>query len=151
MSVLVGLHLLWPLVHRQLVQRYRIDPWRLGGWAMYSTVQPRVGLRLAGLDADGTRVELRHDATPALAAAADGYSTRRLSLGLFVSPDALATTLASHYPEYGRFLILVEEYGLTDENRIGAIHRAKYRYSRGENGLVERTRQRRTKNAPARR
>ena len=140
MSAIVGVHLVWPLVHHQLVQRYRIDPWRLGGWAMYATLQPRIGFRLAGVGADGARVELRHGATPALAAAADSYSTRRLSLGLFADPDGVAALAASQYPEYERFLIVVEEYGLTEANWIGAVHRARYRYHRGENGLVERTR-----------
>ena len=38
--VLAGLLLLlalWPLAHRALVVRYRVDPWRLFGWAMYCT------------------------------------------------------------------------------------------------------------------
>ena len=34
----------WPLVHYQLVRVYRLDPWKFGGWAMYTVVNflPRV-------------------------------------------------------------------------------------------------------------
>jgi hypothetical protein len=28
----------WPLLHYRLVARYRLDAWKFGGWAMYTTV-----------------------------------------------------------------------------------------------------------------
>ena len=33
---------LWPFVHLGLVARYEINPWKLGGFAMYTTPVPPV-------------------------------------------------------------------------------------------------------------
>ena len=55
-GLLLAVLIIWPLVQQQLVLRYRVSPWKLAGWAMYTTVMPRGNMALTGIDASGRRV-----------------------------------------------------------------------------------------------
>ena len=53
----------WPLVHYQLVRVYELDPWKFGGWAMYTVVNfiPKVEV-FAVRDGEREQIGLgRHD------------------------------------------------------------------------------------------
>ena len=39
---LCALAILWPLVHRGLVAQYHLNPWKLGGFAMYTSARPPI-------------------------------------------------------------------------------------------------------------
>ena len=43
---LVVLHSVWIVVHLNLVSRDLINPWKLGGYGMYTTAHPNPGLHL---------------------------------------------------------------------------------------------------------
>ena len=77
----------WPLAHRFLVARFEIDPWRLGGWAMYCTPKLQVEVALVPERA-GRPIEL--DLPPSLREEANRFAGRRAVLGRFVNPDVLA-------------------------------------------------------------
>ena len=62
------------------------------------------------------------------------------AFSLFCFPRDVAATLGSSFPAYSRFIIVVMEYGITDDDWIGAIHRSQYRYRRREGELVEASR-----------
>ncbi len=136
-GVFIGLYILWPFVHQQLVLHYRVNPWKLAGWGMYTTAQPRIGIKLIGIDSAGQRFLLRPDTTPELSAAVGRYKTYRRTLGLLVDSSDLAERVASTYRQHARFALVVDEYGLTEEDWIGQTHHAQYRYQRAANGLVE--------------
>ncbi|MEM7633785.1 MAG: hypothetical protein AAF299_04450 [Pseudomonadota bacterium] len=45
-AVLLLLHSIWIIVHMNLVSRELINPWKLGGYGMYTTASPRPKLQL---------------------------------------------------------------------------------------------------------
>lgn len=130
-GVLIGLYFIWPFVHQQLVLRYRLNPWKLAGWAMYSTVPPRINLQIVGLYAAGKRVTLDKRATPELAAEVQAYLARRQWLGLFADPAPVGRALSRAYPEHARFVLIVDEFGLTKDDQLGLTQRVEYGYRSG--------------------
>jgi hypothetical protein len=77
----------WPLAHRALVASFQVDPWRLGGWAMYCTPKLRVEVSLVP-ERQGQPVELELPAE--LRDSANRFAARRAVLGRFVRPTLLA-------------------------------------------------------------
>jgi len=126
--VLLVVYFLWPLVHQQLVARYRTDPWKFAGWAMYSVPSARVRVKLIGLAADGRRVRIDPRKSTALASALDDFVARRRTLGLFVEPEAVVRKLIEVDPGTREWTVVVDQVGLNRENRFGVIHRSVYRY-----------------------
>lgn len=92
-AVAVGLVLfgLWPLVHRVLVMRYDISPWRFFGWAMYC--QPKLPLEVdIYLHRDGARLLLDEAVSPRpeLRQQRLAYARRREMWGALLPPAELA-------------------------------------------------------------
>ncbi len=127
-GVLLALYFLWPLVHQQLVLRYRIDPWKLAGWAMYTAPSARVRINLVGLGADGRRVRIDPRSPAELAVVLEDFDARRQTLGLFVEPDGVVRKLVEIYPDYREWSVVVDQVGLNSENRFGVVHRSIYHY-----------------------
>ena len=134
-GTLLALLFAWPFAQQQLVLRYRLNPWKLAGWGMYTTVAPRVVVKLVSLASPDQRVVLDPLATPELAAAVERYYRRRGVLGLLADPAPVAAELGPAYPEHSRFVISVDEYGLTSQSEYGLTHHTRYRYRRGAEGL----------------
>jgi hypothetical protein len=133
-ACLILLYFVWPFVHQQLVLHYRINPWKLAGWAMYTTMKPGVRLRLAGAHEGNERATLDAHATPELAAAVARYRMRRRALGLFADPAPVARSVARAHPEQQGWVLIVDEFGLAADGWIRSVHRSEYRYRRGPAG-----------------
>jgi hypothetical protein len=116
------------LVHQQLVIRYRIDPWKLAGWAMYSAPSARLRVSLIGLEPDGQRVRIDPRRSIGLASAFDEFVARRRTLGLFVLPEAVVAKLIEAHPGTREWTVVVDQVGLNASNRFGVIHRSVYHY-----------------------
>jgi len=125
--LLVG-YFLWPLVHQQLVSRYRTDPWKLAGWAMYSAPSARVRVHLVALGPDGQRVRIDPKESKGLVTELDDFVRRRRTLGLFVEPESVVRKLIEVHPEAREWTVVVDQVGLNGENRFGVIHRSVYHY-----------------------
>ena len=54
---------------------------------------------------------------------------RRLMLGLFADPQALAEALALAYPSHRTWYLTVIQIGLTDDGWIDATHQTRYVYA----------------------
>lgn len=105
LALLVGFAL-WPLVHRGLVARYEVSPWRLGGWAMYCT--PKLAVEVAVVpEVAGQPVELELPAS--LRERATRFARRRAELGRLVDSQ----TLAAHALE----TLAIEQVVITIERR----------------------------------
>ncbi|MEO9877078.1 MAG: hypothetical protein ABJM26_15940 [Anderseniella sp.] len=60
---LIALHTVWIVIHLNLVSRELINPWKLGGYGMYTTVHPRpvpflFDRRFAGLEITVTKKDI---------------------------------------------------------------------------------------------
>ncbi len=134
-ALLLIAYAIWPLVHRQLVERVRINPWKLAGWAMYTTAAPRGAISAVGIDEDGRPRNLRLDTTPSLTRAREDYLGSRISLGLSSDPLPMAEALASAHPQFTAWHLIVEQVGLSPRAYIEPLHRSTYSFRRGPLGL----------------
>jgi hypothetical protein len=85
----------WPLVHYLLSESLSFDPWKLGGWAMYATPVPRLGIRIAvaGKADEWSRLEqVPQYATEEL----QTFLRRRAMLGSWIEPRRLAQLLLAN-------------------------------------------------------
>lgn len=105
---LLGFVALWPLAHRALVARLELDPWKLSGFAMYTTPSLPV---LAGVLAprDG-KIELVDEAALPVAArdALARFRLERLALGRLRRPDDVARALLAARPDLAGCAVLVQ-------------------------------------------
>ena len=98
---------LWPLAQRALVARFEIDPWKLGGFAMYAT--PTLPLLVAVFAPEAGRLALLDETTlPAEARARlDRFRVERVALGRLREPrDAARAILAARPDLHGVVLVV---------------------------------------------
>ena len=133
---LLGIYIVWPFVHQQLVLHYRINPWKLAGWAMYTTMLPRGNVTLVGFEEGGARVPLDARASSEILQARADYMSDRLMLGLFTDPTPFANAVARAYPRYTGWELTVNEIGLSDRGWVEMVHQSVYRYERTSDGSL---------------
>ncbi len=122
----------WPLVHRFLVASVEIDPWRLGGWAMYCTPKLRVEVGLVPERA-GRPTEL--DLPPSLREEADRFAERRAVLGRFVNPALLARGALSRL-DADSVVVTIQHHRLDPRTNRVVGTREYFRYSKDERHRV---------------
>lgn len=144
---------IWPLVHRGLVVRYGISPWRLFGWAMYCTPKLPVRVGVYAVRGDG-RTALSAADDRALRKASRRFSKRRGLWGTLVEPDALAAVAFAARPDTDAIEIEVDHLFLDPRSAAIASQRFTYTCSRARalRGRMEirqgRRRRRRLRHVP---
>ncbi len=123
---------LWPPAHRVLVATSEIDPWRLGGWAMYCTPKLRVEVALVP-EKRGRPVDVELPAS--LREAANRFTERRAVLGRFVSPAVLARE-ALEQLEADSVVVMIQRNRLDPATSRIAGTREYFRYSRDDAGRI---------------
>jgi len=136
-AVLLMLFACWPFVQQQLVIHYRINPWKLAGWAMYTTTTPRGNMNLIGIDTAGERTPLNVRESQELFTARNQYMSSRLTMGLFVDPAPVASALATAHPKFSEWELVVNEIGLARDGWVDVVHRTTYRFARTETGVEQ--------------
>ena len=107
---------LWPAAHFALVRSYDIDPWKLGGWAMYSVPGPMKTVRVVGIKQDGELERLdfwRHTAEEQLLV--DRFRELRRALGELRSPQRLAQGMFELHADWQGAVIAVLTFELDPE------------------------------------
>ena len=130
-AAIVALVALWPLAHRGLVAAYEIDPWKLGGFAMYTTYQTSLVVFFRA-GPDGLR-PIDETALPApVRAELERFRARRSALGTWVAPDAAARALHAVRPELASLVVVVQRLWLDRETARIASEKHGYAYADGE-------------------
>ncbi len=84
---------LWPLVHRVLVVRLQINPWKFGGFAMYCTPPNKITVEVFGV-LGGERRPLNLTRAPErVGAALLGFTAVRSQFGELARPHGVARAL----------------------------------------------------------
>ena len=122
----------WPIVHRGLVARYEISPWKLYGWAMYCDVVSSV-MRVRVMEIDGRRILYKAgpNLPPYVRREWNRFQDFRRVFGLLHEPDALGAALLRALPNALRVEIQVVRTQLDPESSLikgGAT--VRYSYSR---------------------
>lgn len=121
---------LWPLVHRVLVARYDLNPWKLAGFAMYTTPTPPV-LVVVLHDAGGRLAALDERALPVPARRAlDRFRAERHALGRLRRPDDLARALFRARPDLDVLVVLVQRIQLDPATARMTSVRERFAYER---------------------
>lgn len=102
---------LWPLVQRQIVLRYGVDPWLFHGWAMYSVPRFDPEVRLYRIER-GEAVELSPDILPEVALEYRRFVHQRRIYGRLADPLVLASRLLAAVPEADGVRVLVRTRSL---------------------------------------
>jgi hypothetical protein len=127
MLAIVGLVLVWPLVHAGLVARYGIDPWELFGWSMYALPAPRVQVRV-DVERGGETRPLR--AMGARRQRVKAFARRRIGLGTFASPEPLARALLSEDATLDAVVIVTREISLDRKSARLVARDERHRFER---------------------
>lgn len=136
----VGLVLftLWPLAHRVLVAAWDVDPWKLGGWAMY--VRPRFAPGVEVRPLPGPGMPRNRDAAFVFSAEdaelVDAFAQRRLTLGELAPPDDLAAALLDAHPELPGVIVRVRTRELDPETARLVERVERFAYRRGPDGAL---------------
>lgn len=102
----------WPLLHRGLVARFGINPWKLAGWAMYTT--PVVPTIVVLLREEGGKLTVLDERTlPAEAAEAlQRYRDARTAWGTLVAPEPLARAVFEAQPGLEHLVVATQKLTL---------------------------------------
>ena len=123
---------LWPLVHRGLVARYDVNPWKLGAFAMYTTPTPPVLAVLLG-PGDGGLVPLDESALPdSVRREGDAFRMRRHALGEWARPDTWAEAVLSARPDLNGVVVMVQRMILDRQTARMSSRSGRYVYSRAD-------------------
>jgi hypothetical protein len=120
---------LWPLVHMELVRRYRISPWKLAGWGMYSMprITPGIGILVQrGNEAPAPMPSV----PPEVLTACDMFSSRRLWLHYLAKPDTIGALVLATHPDYRRVTIFTVEPVLDPTTGMVRTEQTDYHYQR---------------------
>lgn len=122
-------YLVWGGVHRWLVQRFDVNPWKLGGMAMYATAAPKITIGFYR-EVDGRleplRITSRAEDQPLFLR----YFEHRRHAGLLLRPDALARRIFAERSEVDTLAIVVTRLELDAETATIVASRRGYRYQR---------------------
>ncbi len=122
---------LWPLAHRGVVVAIDANPWKLGGFAMYTSYQTSLAALfrptdrgLAHIDEETLGREVR--------LALQDFRARRSVLGTLVRPDALARAVHAGHPEHENLVVVVQRMWLDPATSRIQSEKETFLYARGE-------------------
>ena len=131
----IGLLMVWPLLHFGLVRAYDMNPWKLGGLAMYTAPPESYGVDIYGY-ATGDRVNVSLSRTDN--ALFGEFVHRSRVLGRLVSPRQLAEQLLSGNSELDAVVVECDRFALRSrDDHIGLV-RTSYVLHRSQDGAPER-------------
>ena len=105
---------LWPLIHRDLVRRYDVDPWKLFGFAMYSVPGPMKTVRVFPMSQAGRGQMLDFERyAPAEQRSVDRFRQRRRALGRLASMEPLGQRMLELHPDWEGATVAVVTLALT--------------------------------------
>jgi hypothetical protein len=121
---------LWPLVQRGLVARFAIDPWKLGGFAMYTT--PSLPILMALLVPEAGRLVPLDEATlpPETRLALERFRRERLALGRLRSPDDAARAVLAARPDLPAVVVWVQRTTLDPRSARTRASTERHSYDR---------------------
>ena len=126
---------LWPLVHRGVVARFDVNPWKLGGLAMYAAVTPPVLVGLFEARPGGYRVIDPRPLPLWVRQRLEGFERERHALGDLRRPDDLARAVLEARPDLAELSLLVQRMRLDPSSAAMVSRKVRYRYDRA--GLLE--------------
>jgi len=128
--ILLLLFAAWPLVHYGLVQRYQLDAWKYGGWAMYvvpaRNPELRASIRVEDewqpLDVERMDDVLRGEALR--------FAHKRRVQSFRVEPSDLGRVILERHAEVQETRITVDDFKIDPETGRVQLQTFVYDYAR---------------------
>ncbi len=120
----------WPLIHRGLVARYDLNPWKHSGWAMYSTPKPPIVVAVLKRVEKGHAVLDERTLPSAARDALDRFRTRRHAIGKFAEPRDAAQAILETSSDVGSLVVMVQTFHLDPTTARMTSVMDRYVYSR---------------------
>ena len=119
---------IWPLVHYQLVQRYQIDPWKFGGWAMYTVVNFVPQIDVYAIRDDGREeLGLGSHAYPRAREAREALVKETYFWGALADPGPLARAAAAEAGGDPTIEVVITRFFLDpNSSRVSADRRSEF-------------------------
>lgn len=122
---------LWPPLHRVAVAAWELNPWKLGGFAMYATHTTSLAVLLEPAAGVWRPLDEAALAPPVRQALAE-FRRQRDALGLLRTPRDVARVVFENEPGREHMLVTVQRLHLEPSTgRIGS-RKAQYFYERSE-------------------
>jgi hypothetical protein len=133
-AALLGFVAVFPLVHRGLVARYEIDPWKLGGFAMYAApTLPVLVAVLVEVEGSGRLAPLDESTLPAdVRARLDLFRIERVALGRLREPRDAARAVFAARPDVRGLVLLVQRTTLDRRTARTMASVERFLYEREE-------------------
>jgi len=122
--------LAWVPVHRWLVLRLDLNPWKFGGLAMYAAPAPKIGIGFYSTTGDGVLAPLEIPSRAEDQPLFLDFFARRRHAGMLVRPDALAARIFALDPSLQDLAIVITRRSLDAETARVVARRRGYRYRR---------------------
>ena len=117
---------LWPAVQYGLTQSHFLNPWRLYGWAMYSSPNlPASVLLVESRDGRAVRIDAAQVSDGVLADARR-LERRYGALGRFVDPEPFARTVLDEHPDMEGVMVVFMRRFLSRESSEIEVHHDKF-------------------------
>ena len=123
---------LWPLGHRALVAAYGVNPWKLGGFAMYATPTPPIQVVAFEATASGLAAIDERQLPDAVRRTLRRFRVERHALGELRSPDDVGLALLDARPDLDRVVIAVQRMLLDPTSARMTSRRQQYVIERPE-------------------
>jgi len=129
-ALVVGVAL-WPPVHRLLVLRWDLDPWKLGGFAMDATWH---GSAVALFEPQAGGLHLVDETTlgPEARRALATFRARRRTLGRWADPDEAVRHIHADRPDLEHLVLVIQRLWIDPDTGRLASEREILPYRRGE-------------------
>jgi hypothetical protein len=136
LAVFVVAFALWPLMQRGLVWTYDVNPWKLGGWAMYSAPVLRTDLLIVGAEGDtAVRVDPRR-LSEDTRHAYDNYFYYTRHLGRLVDGDELARGVLQDAPSLREVMLVIVRRRISPRTGLVEITDERQVYERSKLGIL---------------
>jgi hypothetical protein len=129
-ACILALVLLWPPVQRVLVSRQDVNPWKLGGFAMYAVPTPPVLVAVLEATPGGLRPLDSRKLPEHARREHETFQMRRHVLGALHEPDVLARAVLTAQPELPGIVIAVQRMKLDRHTARMTSRRDRYVYDR---------------------
>jgi len=134
--VVLGWVALWPLLHRGLVARFEVNPWKLGGLAMYTTAVPPLGVVVLRKSAQGLVAVDERQLDDETRRELERFRIRRHALGELQSADPLGRQLLAALPDADWLVIAVQRLQLDPTTARLKASTSRFLVERGVSGTT---------------
>lgn len=128
--MIVAMFFAWPLVHITLVRKHLVEPWKLGAWGMYTTLQNQSDVQVFVYDKNGEIIANQDILPPKQRLMFNQFKRRRDLIGALASPHTLGQSLLYLLPGAARVEIRVGVVRLDPSSKYLKLYPQVYEYQR---------------------